>query len=145
MGTRLHDTLLSEGTADLFLRTCLLCLLCVAASPSPLVLPLATIVAYQPAWLAETWAYIADEYGAFGVLMQILPIMVSVTYFGHGLFCLYFDSFYRPEALLQFKIQMKKGGLEHGRIPKVLYLHLRAVDRQSTRLTALHFLLLTRF
>ena len=123
---RLADTLLSESTADLFLRTSLVALLCIAASPSPLVLPLAVVVAYQPEWMRVGWAAVSGYLGSEGVLLVLVPGSGFFTYISHGLFCLYFDSIYRPEALLQFKIQVKKGGLETERIPKVIY-HKRIV------------------
>jgi len=111
-------TLMSDQFSDMAMRGFLFIILCAAASPSPISMPLAAFFAYQPPIVAEVWGKMHDSY-SFAMLLVIQMSIAFVLYFVHGFGCLAFDSIWRPQIIEQFKIQKGKGGLPLERVWKV--------------------------
>merc|ERR1711939_90545 len=83
-------------------------LLCAAASPSPIALPLALLLAIPGEHVKSFWNWNIDTLGPAGFVALGIPIMAILTYWGHGLLLLAIDCYWRPEVIKQFKIQKEK-------------------------------------
>lgn len=84
-------------------------ILCAAASPSPIALPISIAVCFRGWWGGELvkafWEASITRLGNVGMITIGFPTVAVVTYWVHGLFLLWIDSYLRPEELKQFKIQ----------------------------------------
>merc|ERR1712178_6199 len=83
-------------------------LLCAASSPSPLALPMSLFFAFRGQLIQSQWISTLDYLGDFWTIALVVPSFGLVFYWLHGLFCLWVDSYLRPEVLAQFKIQETK-------------------------------------
>jgi len=87
---------------------CVAVVFCMAASFSPIAVPLSLVFAFKPVWLRQLWINATDTLGDDLLIMVGIPAVGFSTYFIHGFICLAFDTLWRPDALEYFKIQKGK-------------------------------------
>jgi len=90
------------------LQTIVATLLCAAASPSPIALPLALVLAFQTEQVQYAWLWGIDTLGPTTFTALGIPVIAILTYWAHGLLLLAVDCYWRPEVIKQFKIQKTK-------------------------------------
>merc|ERR1712070_190920 len=100
----------SEGTQTEFWGTvAAITIMCAAASPSPLALPLAVFFGTRGAWLQSVWMDLIDTLGDFNMILLVVPTLGLVVYWLNGFALLLIDCYWRPGVIKQFKIQPSAG------------------------------------
>jgi len=78
-------------------------ILCASCGPSPLVLPFVGWVVFTDH--TALWGSIAEMFPGLLLPMVFLPLVSILVYYGNGLLLLFVDMLWRPEVLMQYKLQ----------------------------------------
>ena len=88
-------------------------------STSPVGLLLSVLLISRPAWLVDGWATLNTEFSPLILIGLVLPGLVMVIYWMHGLAHLLLDIF-QWKPIYQYKIQQNKH-LDRKRLPSLFY------------------------